>query len=57
MYTLQLLVLPVLAATFQNPLQSNTDVVDKEMISTIMRDVLGAKCMPTFSEALRIQVA
>jgi transformation/transcription domain-associated protein len=54
---LQLLVLPLLASTFEDPKVNNGDVVDGEIIATIMRDVLGASdAVPTYSDALRIQL-
>ena len=52
---LQLLVLPMLACTFEDPDVNSAEVVDREIIVRIMKDVLGG-ALPDYSESLRIEL-
>ena len=53
---LQLIVLPMLAITFEDASVDNSEIIDAEIIGSIMGDVLGGSQFPVYSESLRIEL-
>lgn len=53
---LQLLILPMLAATFEDPAVDNLEIVDQEIISCLIREVLSESLPSDFTESLRIEL-
>jgi hypothetical protein len=54
--TLQLLITPLLAATFEHRFEQNSSVVDDEIIRKLMHCALDTTSQPPFNEPLRIEV-
>ena len=55
-HALELLVTPMLAATFADPALRNADVVDGDIVAHLMRTALDVAALPRYSEALRIEL-
>jgi len=53
---LQLIIIPMLEATFENPKETNSDVVDSNIVQGIMRDALDPTKWERYTEPLKVEL-